>query len=779
MTVHLPKPARPFVCITLMLWLCPDIHVHAQTKRIWHWYFGNRAGVDFSSGVPVADTSGQLVSVEGCASISDTAGNLLFYTNGETVWNRNHAVMQNGSGLSGFVSSIQSSLAVPRPGSPSEYYLFTPMRDPHGVSPIAHLSYSIIDMNPNGGLGAVTAAKDVYLLNGGTETLAGTMHCNTEDYWIVTRRKYREDTLQFYAYLLSAAGLSPPVVSSFPANAPGWDNLGYLKFSQDGKKMVLGSIRNPIRIFNFDTRTGALSFSDSIALFPEEWTYASEFSPDKTKLYASIWSGDFCYITQYDLTASDIPASRVNLRSIDISLGSMDGYGFTGTLQTGPDQKIYVSRREQDTTGWRVDSLDAIQNPNAAGIACNYLAGAVPLRGRVTSLGLPNFVSQFTAPVPPVPHCPLSVTGDSVICRGDSTVLTAQYGSNYRWALAGAPGHIIGTGSVIRVSPSAGVTYLVYSGGDTARFRVYVNLPPAVWLGNDTSLCEGRLLALHTGLPGANHLWQDGSTGATHNVAQPGMYRVRVTTPNGCTGTDSIRVFFHPLPAINLGNDALACTGDTVRLDASGTGLTYRWQDGSVLPTYTITQTGTYSVQVTDSNGCQNTDAVTLKFLSPPSISLPDSTLCIGDVWEPDVATPHATYLWQDYSTLPSFVVRTEGTYRVTVSNPCGTDVDTFETKYRRCLCELYIPNTFTPEENSLNERFGAIADPACRLVEYRLILKNRWGQTVFETTDADFFWDGNFLGNSAPVDCYTYLITYRYENKSEVSRWGKVLLLR
>ena len=62
------------------------------------WYFGQYSGLDFNSGTPVPLT-GSLNTIEGCASISNVQGNLLFYTDGSTVWNANNTIMQNGTGL--------------------------------------------------------------------------------------------------------------------------------------------------------------------------------------------------------------------------------------------------------------------------------------------------------------------------------------------------------------------------------------------------------------------------------------------------------------------------------------------------------------------------------------------------------------------------------------------------------------------------------------------------------------------------------------------------------
>ena len=83
-------------------------------KEATHWYFGEKAGLDFTSGSPVVVTNGALRTDEGCATISDATGKLLFYTDGSTVWNRNHHIMPTGTGLLGNSTSTQSAIIVPK-----------------------------------------------------------------------------------------------------------------------------------------------------------------------------------------------------------------------------------------------------------------------------------------------------------------------------------------------------------------------------------------------------------------------------------------------------------------------------------------------------------------------------------------------------------------------------------------------------------------------------------------------------------------------------------------
>ena len=201
--------------------ICSSI-LHAQIQRTYHWYFGDHAGIDFSSGTAVADTNGQVNTWDGCSSISDETGNLLFYTDGSTVWNKNHAVMQNGTGLWGHWSSHQNSLIVPKPLSQFIYYIFT--TDAWENNFVHGLCYSVVDMTLDGGFGAVTN-KNILLVAPTNEQLQATYHKNCRDIWVITHKRNQE---KFYAYLVTAQGISAPVISTI-GNATGllWGCSGF------------------------------------------------------------------------------------------------------------------------------------------------------------------------------------------------------------------------------------------------------------------------------------------------------------------------------------------------------------------------------------------------------------------------------------------------------------------------------------------------------------------------------------------------------------------------
>ncbi|HPI54360.1 MAG TPA: gliding motility-associated C-terminal domain-containing protein [Chitinophagaceae bacterium] len=214
----------------------------------------------------------------------------------------------------------------------------------------------------------------------------------------------------------------------------------------------------------------------------------------------------------------------------------------------------------------------------------------------------------------------------------------------------------------------------VYSGGGTSSI--------ALNLGNDTTLCNGQNLTLNAGNAGATYLWQNGASSSTFTVTQAGTYWVKVTSSCG-NATDTLHVNYVSMPTVNLGNDTTICQGQTITLQTNSLGSTYQWQDNSSNATFTVNQSGTYWVKV--SNSCGNvTDTIHVTVTNLPIASLGnDTTLCTGNSMLLNVSTAGNSYLWHNGTTAPTFNVTQAGTYWVKVSNSCGNVTDTIHVNYQ------------------------------------------------------------------------------------------------
>lgn len=563
-----------------------------------HWYFGYNAGLDFSSGGPVAAT-GSLRNWEGCSSISDKDGQLLFYTDGITVWNRSHQVMPNGANLQGDTMSTQSTLIAGYPGNDSLFYIFTTVKEgePGG------LRYSLVNMKLNGGAGGVVAAeKNMPLLAPVCEKITAVKHRNTKDVWIITR-KYGSN--EFYVYLLDCRGLhtTPTITAAGNVTDRIVNAIGYLKASPDGSRLAMASFSAVVEIFDFDNQSGQISNARAIAGNPNLTTgpYGLEFSSNAKYLYVSEsynnnGSGAY-YVTQYQVNAPSVASTRIAIDS---------GYSNTaGALQLGPDQKIYIAYDRQDFLG-------AITKPDSLGVLCGVVKQYVHLQaGTVSGIGLPAFTADYKRTL---------LGEDTTMCSNENrrkVIRLALPATSYVWQ----DGSV--TDSMVITQPGKYYVNITYNGcqySDT--FQMLVRPGPAFSLGKDTILCKGNTLSLNVASAGVSYSWQDGSTGSTYLINRKGLYYVAVSK-NNCTMSDSIDVTYEVVPAPWLGPDKKLCPGQDLVLEPGVAGTTYKWQDGAGSLTYKVTEPGIYSVAVTNLCGTGSDEIVVDK--GPCPLAIPNA----------------------------------------------------------------------------------------------------------------------------------------------------------
>jgi WD40 repeat protein len=346
-------------------------------KQASNWYFGVNAGISFASGSPVA-ISGSLNTPEGCSSMSSPMGNLMFYTDGINVWDKNHALMPNGTGLYGNSSSTQAANIVPNPANGAQFYIFTTdeFGGPNGFC------YSIVDTTLNGGLGDVMV-KNTHLLSNVTEKLSAVKNMQDNTYWIVV---HEWGTNSFYSYHLTAAGLAPPVISSVGTVhtlAMPQNTYGQLKFSACGKRLAAAiGYQDIIELFDFDIDSGFVTHP--ITLQMQDHVYGVEFSPSLTYLYASCYAAGSTLV-QFDITSDT--AGTILASQVVLSLTPS-----TYSLQIAPDEKIYVTKSYNQFLG-------VINSPDFPGLSCNYVDQGFDLdpnqMGYTSAIGLPTFMQSY------------------------------------------------------------------------------------------------------------------------------------------------------------------------------------------------------------------------------------------------------------------------------------------------------------------------------------------------------------------------------------------------
>ncbi|WP_103070700.1 T9SS type B sorting domain-containing protein [Aquimarina sediminis] len=435
-----------------------------------NWYFGLNAGVSFNTTPPTALTNGRVSTLEGCTTISDATGNLLFYTDGITVWDRLHNIMQNGTGLKGDPSSTSSALIVPQPNTPNIYIIFT-VDEPHhdnadsdpntfdGDGVNDGFMYSIVDMSMNGGNGAVvTGQKNLPLVTYNTsnnleslykcsEKITAVKSDDCDSFWIIT---HFVDT--FYAFKVDQTGVNPtPVTSQIGVTVPlsGYrrNALGYIKASPEGNKLAVahfgfatvagGNGPGKVLLYNFDNTTG--NVSNEIELSNGDSPYGIEFSQSGERLYATLDIGDAgngqSYIMQYDLS---LPDNQISASGTRISnANNQDTFSFSaGAIQLGPDGKIY--RTLYDFNTQKGDYLGAIENPEALAPTIIYNEKAILVNtdgSRGALLGLPPFIQSIFAQNIDIINNGNPNDVNLTLCEGDTYRLSHQNtpGATYTW----------------------------------------------------------------------------------------------------------------------------------------------------------------------------------------------------------------------------------------------------------------------------------------------------------------------------------------------------------
>jgi gliding motility-associated-like protein len=416
--------------LLIVLLLFVSFVVKAQGEAS-NWYFGQNAGLKFMpDGTVIPLSDGQLITNEGCSTISDLNGNLLLYTDGKTVWDRNHVIMPNGVDLFGDPSSTQSGIIIPKPNSSTIFYIFT-VDEPHHENAAAYpngftgayadpnsqnvplgddgfnngFNYSVVDLSvigANGSIGDVVS-KNNELITYNTDPLGDEIRfkCSekitaisdlgTNSFWVVTHFVNK-----FYAFKVDGTGVNTtPVITTIGSNISlaGYrrNAIGYLKASPDGNKLAVAHQQNgteiggssfstgTIELFDFNVSSGIVS--NTVTVLANVQPYGVEFSSSSEKLYATyrVDLNQNIELSQFDLLSADITASKTILYDLTPAL-----FG----LQLALNNKIYCSTIS--------NILGVINEPDANGLLCNYVHQGQQLAPGTTSrLGLPPFITSF------------------------------------------------------------------------------------------------------------------------------------------------------------------------------------------------------------------------------------------------------------------------------------------------------------------------------------------------------------------------------------------------
>jgi large repetitive protein len=572
--------------IRVKMWDVPD-----QTNNIW--YFGDGAGLDFNPDPndstaptprPIATRHPQNIPA-GTTTISDQAGQVLFFTDGNSVWDLNGDLMQNGDAIGGDNSSSQSVIAIPVPQEQTLFYLFTTQASASGVNQV---SFSLVDIKSENlsGVGNVVT-KNNFLFSPSTEHSAA---FNGGDTTWVMFHELGNNT--FRAYPVTSQGIGQPVLSSVGSPHGFNSGVGAMKFSPDGTKLAVTISEggcNKLEIFDFDPETGELSEYARIDLGCNGDVYGMDFSNDSDRIVVSYRNGgpgieEFIIkaVENNDPTASACPACfgsastraqiEACINSTKKTISGTSGLNL-GAVQIGPNGVIYVA----------VVGSNRIGQINV-GTGCTASStfnqdGVEPMPG-TANLGLPSFVQNSGSSIPepalslPPRLCIDPVDGAGALLEGAGEPDI----DSYFWTITAEDGTVIlnnfgGPGEEFQTLDQPFTTPGIYTVslrvdrcGEADYFEaegeIEVVGPPILTLVDDTTLCAGNPITLTAinGYDPATGLYNFEWTNAAGDVFgdensnsivvdAESIYTVRVSyrLPNGLSDEEAL--LFETCPA--------------------------------------------------------------------------------------------------------------------------------------------------------------------------------------------------------------------------------------
>ena len=691
------------------------------------WYFGKGNILNFGTNgtttptaIAASGSGSPFTGYESCASASDESGNMVLFTNGVDLWDKNGAKiavpggrLKTGSekpdGDAG--SAVQGVLIAKHPLDTNRYYIFTTDdaiygRD-YGIT--NGFNYYVYTKSTN----SVSAATRLGSYRS-TEQVAATWHVNGVDVWICSHGSTPAGDDSFYSYLLSCSGLNTtPVVSNsgFKSIAnTGHDNeRASLEFSQDGTKAAQthhnGSGTwdppNAVQILSFNKTTGVFSGAQGIVSNNAySAPYDCEFSASGNRLYVSNQCNVGSELGYYNLSAGNTYTS----------LGSFPN-SQSGILKLGGDGNIYTGNFK-DCGGWAYQStVGRISTPDGTP---SYNASAIAFPSGSVGWGLPNmFIPprdwlEIQTP-PTLTKCDLPYNfATKWLCKTTDAENTPLYENAYTILTKPA-------GSNPTIDPITGVFNTDKDGTYKIQFQI-CTIFDTLTFAIGTCGCEADINnTAREVCPGTNYTldplrikssgpatWTITSSpaGATNpatitfaagdtlftttGATTPGVYKVMYTI-NGQACKDSVLITVNPKPDVTVNNNTI-CTGGaakTFTATTTATTPTYLWKFNTVAVVGGTTSTtsgavaGNYTVEIIDNKTCKDTATGVLKVNALPVVTVRDTAICTGDAAISFTAksdTTAASYLWSvnGNGTLVSTSGKTAGNYTVQVTDKNG-----------------------------------------------------------------------------------------------------------
>lgn len=641
------------------------------------WYFGNNAGITFNTNPPTALTNGKLIQREGCSTVCDANGSLLFYTDGQKVYDKTHNVMPNGSGLLGNNSSCQSGVIVPWPDSIYKYYIFTADAIENGA--VNGLRYSIIDMRLNNGKGDIISnQKNMILLKTHCEKVTAVLHCNKRDFWLISNKEYTDSIL---AFQITPSGINKKSINSNTGLLISGNNLdnnlGYLNPNHDGTKIAsCHYLLDKVLLMDFDNQTG--KFSNVITLNKKS-PYGCEFSPNNKLLYVSGLRSPTS-IDQFDISSNNQTSiQQSKLPIFDYQSGEM------GTLKLAPNGCIYAT---SETSGFNF-YLGCIQNPDSIGAYFN--PKKIYLAGKTARLGLPNiFYSKYKPSSNKLfiqDSCFNNITKFKITNTGINKSISWDFGDISSGANNTATGN-----NVTHIFSKSGkfkIKTIIQNDCKNDTIINYLNILSNIkpYLGKDTNLCDLTNFQLKSNIIANKYEWNNSvvDSFSIYNPKRFGLHYLKISNACGIY-RDTIKIdSLTQNQPFNLGNDTTYCSNTNFKLFAPKIFNRFLWNNGDTTNSIVIDKTGTYWLK--GSNKCgESSDTINIIKVEPINFNLGNDTfICFNTSFKLTGPPNMKKYNWNNLYYTQVIFPNKEGFYKlkITDNNNCES-VDSIEIKDKK-----------------------------------------------------------------------------------------------
>ncbi len=376
-----------------------------------------------------------------------------------------------------------------------------------------------------------------------------------------------------------------------------------------------------------------------------------------------------------------------------------------------------------------------------------------------------NCISSQTFTVNILPSTNLILTGNSSICQGNTGTIYASGANTYTWSNGTVSNSLsINTNTTFY---SVVGTNTITGCNNTGSINITIGSYPIISI-NNTSVCLGQSVELIAS-GATSYTWSNGSQENAINV-NPYSNQIFTVTASGtlpfCINTQTVKVTVIPSPTLNLTSDKnKVCSGQHVNLSASGTD-NYYWNSGALTNIISVTPTVTSTYTVIGGNNnllCKTTKTIEIVVDKLPDVKiLADTNACIGDqiilkvfgasdyLWNNSLNTQtiSAVLKENDFYSVIGVNINT-GCYSTATISPLASDL----------CCEVYIPNTFTPNDDKKNDFFSPLS--FCKFKDYKLTVYNRWGERIFIANAIHEQWNGFYKNVLCKEDVYVYTLDY------------------